>query len=112
MTSNFLSAKRNDLGSNRHMLDLPGPSDYIPDITKDFDQNREAGDKKPFGVNVKRFEGKGLDNGVPGAGTYKLPDSCAVKESKFPHASMRSTVAKGLNQVIGKDNPGIGEYDM
>ena len=24
---------------------------------------------------------------------------------------MRSTVTKGLDQVIGRDNPGIGEYD-
>jgi hypothetical protein len=94
------------------MLDLPGPSDYIPDITKDFDQNKVGGEKNPFGVNVKRFNDKQLDNGVPGAGTYKLLDSCEVKESKFPHASMRSTVKKGLDQVIGRDNPGIGEYDM
>jgi hypothetical protein len=69
------------------------------------------GDKKPFGVNVKRFAEKD-DNGVPGAGTYKLPDSCNLREGKVPHASMRSTVNKGLNQVIGPDNPGIGEYDM
>ena len=69
------------------------------------------GDKKPFGVNVKRFAEKD-DNGVPGPGIYKLPDSCNLREGKVPHASMRSTVNKGLNQVIGPDNPGIGEYDM
>ena len=52
-----------------------------------------------------------MDNGVPGAGTYKLPDSCNVKQSKYEHASMRSTVTKGLNLVKNKNNPGIGEYD-
>jgi len=44
----------------------------------------------PFGVNTGRFIT--TDHGVPGAGTYKLPDSCNVKDSKFMHASMRSTV--------------------
>lgn len=48
---------------------------------------------------------------MPGAGTYKLAGSCNVKQSRHTHASMRSTVKKGLDQVIGKDNPGIGEYD-
>ena len=68
-----------------------------------------GGDKKPFGVNTTRFGND--DNGVPGAGTYKLPDSCRVREHRHTHASMRSTVTKGLDQVIGRDNPGIGEYD-
>ena len=58
------------------MIDLPGPSDYIPDITKDIDMNKDSGEKKPFGVNVKRFDTKVSENGVPGAGTYKLPNSC------------------------------------
>ena len=92
-------------------MDLPGPQDYIPDTTKDLDSKKQGGEKKPFGVNVKRFKQE-RDNGVPGAGTYTLPDSCQIKEQKFAHASMRSGVSKGLDQVMGKDNPGIGEYDM
>lgn len=91
------------------MLDNPGPSEYIPDQTKDLNTSRMGGETKPFGVNTMRF--KTIDHQVPGAGTYKLPDSCKVREEKMPHASNRSTVEKGLDQVIGKLNPGIGEYD-
>lgn len=41
-----------------------------------------------------------------------MPDSCVVGEVNLKHASLRSKVDKGLNyQIIGKDNPGIGEYD-
>ena len=41
-----------------------------------------------------------------------MPDSCVVGEPNHKHASLRSKVEKGLDyQVIGKDNPGIGEYD-
>jgi hypothetical protein len=46
-------------------------------LTSNIGQNLEGGDKKPFGYNRKRFDPD--DNGVPGAGTYKLPDSCVVK---------------------------------
>ena len=44
-----------------------------------------------------------------------MPDSCQVHAPKYTHASVRSTVEKGLTGfndiIIGKDNPGIGEYD-
>jgi len=33
-----------------------------------------SGERRPFGVNTQRW-GKD-ENGVPGAGTYKMPDSC------------------------------------
>lgn len=90
------------------MIDGPGPQDYLADLSKT--QMREGGDKKPFGVNTLRFVT--IDNGVPGAGMYKLPDSCQVKQPKYQMASYRSKVEKGLNDiVIGKNNPGIGEYD-
>jgi hypothetical protein len=56
------------------MIDAPGPQDYVPDLGKSLYTMKEGGDRKPFGVNTMRF-GKD-DNGVPGAGTYKLPDSC------------------------------------
>lgn len=35
---------------------------------------KDEGDKRPFGVNSIRFESD--ETFVPGAGTYKLPDSC------------------------------------
>ena len=61
-------------------------------------------------MNRYRFDGD--ENGVPGAGQYKMPDSCQLREGSLKHASLRSKVDKGLDyQVIGKDNPGIGEYD-
>ena len=95
------------------MIDAPGPQDYIPDISMCHNQLKIGGDRKPFGVNTIRF-GKD-DNGVPGAGTYKLPDSCKVKQPKHELASYRSKVSNGLTGlndiVIGPNNPGIGEYD-
>ena len=43
---------------------------------------------------------------------YNLPESCVVKDPNMVAASNRSKVEKGLNNmVIGKDNPGVGEYD-
>ena len=61
-------------------------------------------------MNRYRFDGD--ENGVPGAGQYKMPDSCQVKENNLNHASLRSKVTKGLdNMIVGKGNPGIGEYD-
>ena len=57
------------------MIDGPGPQDYIPDLG--MTAMRHGGDKMPFGVNTLRFTVP--DFGVPGAGTYKLPDSCVVK---------------------------------
>lgn len=95
------------------MIDSPGPQDYIPDLSKSLYNMKDGGDRKPFGVNTIRF-GKD-DNGVPGAGTYKLPDSCRVNNPKQELASYRSKVQNGLTGradiVIGPDNPGIGEYD-
>lgn len=92
------------------MLETPGPSEYIGDITRDIGKNLAGGDKRPFNVNTNRFGSD--ENGIPGAGTYKLPDSCQVKQPKHTLASYKSTVEKGLNYiVIGPENPGIGEYD-
>jgi hypothetical protein len=73
---------------NKYMIDAPGPQDYIPDLG--INAMKNGGDRKPFGVNTIRF-GKD-DNGVPGAGTYKLPDSCRVKQPKHELASYRSKV--------------------
>jgi hypothetical protein len=107
-TSAFVNSERNNLMLNPMMLTTPGPTEYIADQTKQ-PVHKETGDKRPFGVTSSRF--KTIDHGVPGAGSYKLPDSCSVKFPKYEHASMRSTVTKGLNQVIGPNNPGVGEYD-
>ena len=62
------------------MLETPGPSEYIADMTRDIGKNIQGGERKPFGINTTRF---GSDETfVPGAGTYKLPGSCKVKNPK------------------------------
>lgn len=95
---------------NKFMIDTPGPSEYIADVTKDIGSGRKGGEKRPFGVNTNRFGSD--ENGIPGAGTYKLPDSCQVRQPKHTLASYKSNVEKGLTYiVIGPENPGIGEYD-
>ena len=58
-------------------------------------QKKEEGDKRPFGVNRIRFDKD--DTFVPGACTYKLPDSCKIKDPKYQLASYRSKVEKGLD---------------
>lgn len=78
-------------------------------MTSNIGHNLEGGEKKPFGYNRKRFDPD--DNGVPGAGTYKLADSCVVKAPQVIMASYKSAIVRELDQVIGKNNPGIGEYD-
>ena len=78
ISANFASTARSDNAFNKNMIDMPGPQDYIADLGKTV--IKESGDKKPFGANTIRFAT--IDNGVPGAGTYKLPDSCQVKNSK------------------------------
>jgi len=104
----FVNSERNNITMNRQHLENPGFTEYIPDVTNNLNSYRLSGEKRPFGVNTGRF--LTVDNGVPGAGTYKLPDSCTVKQAKYEHASMRSTVTKGLHLVQNK-HPGIGEYD-
>ena len=110
LTQNFKSMPRTDLNINPMQLDLPGPSDYAYDQSKSKHEGKnEGGNNRPFGTNIQRFTT--VDNGVPGAGTYKLPDSVVVKNPKMISASNKSNVEKSWDIVIGKDNPGIGEYD-
>ena len=50
---------------------------------------------------------------APGPGTYKLKDSCQVREPKHIGATYRSKVDRDFEKhIIGKSNPGIGEYDL
>lgn len=49
---------------------------------------------------------------MPGAGTYELPSSVQIKNPKQLQPSFKSGAERTLDHlVIGKDNPGIGEYD-
>lgn len=63
-----------------------------------------------FAVKSIRF---GKDDTVsPGPAAYSLPDSCQVRNSKIKMASYQSSTERDLKNIIGKDNPGIGAYDI
>lgn len=70
---------------------------------------RKGAEKRPFDVKEKRFITPAND--VPGAGTYKLPSTLEIKDEARPLASYVSATEKGWDIVVGRDNPGIGEYD-
>jgi len=66
----------------KHLLPNPGPQEYTANQAESkIAAKKEEGEKRPFGVNAGRFSGD--ETAVPGAGTYKLPDSCQVKDSKY-----------------------------
>ncbi len=69
-------------------------------------------DKSPVFANKQtRFDKD--DTLPPGPGTYKLHDSCSVRDPKLVVASYKSGTVRELGDHIrGKDNPGIGEYDL
>lgn len=69
----------------------------------------DKGSKHPFAVNEKRFLRQ--DHNVPGAGAYELPSAIHVKNPKQLMPSYKSSLDRSLDLVVGKDNPGIGEYD-
>jgi hypothetical protein len=48
---------------------------------------------------------------VPGAGSYNHPDTVVVKNKNLQHANFKSKADKGLDLIIGKGNPGVGEYE-
>ena len=63
--------------------------------------------KRPFGFNERRFQT--IDQGIPGAGKYEAKSS--FKLDQKPSAIFKTKIGVELDMVIGKDNPGIGEYD-
>lgn len=96
MSFAFRSQERTDTNTMKHMVNNPSCLDYMKDQTKsNFGSGVHDGERRPFGVNRHRFDPD--DNGVPGAGTYKMPDSCQIKEPGYTHASCRSKVDKGLD---------------
>ena len=66
--------------SNAGGLGLLGAGSMYPEVLRKHIQKCKKATNKPFGVNRHRFDKD--DNGIPGAGTYKLPDSCQVKQPK------------------------------
>ena len=60
-------------------------------------------------MKAKRFD---KDETIsPGPAAYKLPDSCQVKNPQIKMASYRSEADRDLNFIVGKDNPGVGQYN-
>lgn len=88
--------------------DLPGPADYAGSVVKESPKKKGYG--RPFAVNERRFQT--IDHtSAPPVGTYEYPSSLVVKEPRLPAASMRSGAPRAPAEIIGKDNPGVGEYD-
>jgi hypothetical protein len=82
LTSNFTSKKRTDTTIIPHMIPLPGPQEYNVNQAESLIAAKKVeGEKRPFGVNTQRWDGD--ETIAPGAGTYKLPDSCQVKDAKY-----------------------------
>ena len=63
-----------------------------------------------FAVKSIRF---GKDDTIsPGPAAYRLPDSCQVRNSKIKMASYQSSTERDLKHIIGRDNPGVGAYNV
>jgi hypothetical protein len=103
-TSNFKGAGRI---ITRNEDPLPGPGSYLKDLP--INKNREPGNEHPFAFNEKRFITE--DREVPGPGAYKQPDSVKVHLPNKQFSVFKSTATKETEIVIGRDNPGTGEYD-
>ena len=74
-------------------------------VTNKKDKSSNFASKKP------RFDKD--DTLPPGPGQYKLHDACQIREPKHCAASYRSTTKRELgNHILGKKNPGIGQYDL
>lgn len=95
LSNAFKGMERDDIQILKHIMNSPDCHKYQPDLNSTLDAQKFTGEKRPFGVNTSRFAS--VDLGIPGAGTYNLPDSCKIKDPKYLHASMRSTVTKGLD---------------
>ena len=106
-----MSSQRTNLNINKEALSNPSAVDYAKDQAEsNFVKGRNEGAKHPFGNNETRWPQH--ESTGPEGGQYKLPESCNVHQPNHVSAYNRSKVQRDLNQVVGKDNPGVGEYDM
>lgn len=105
-SANFLASKRVPLHDN--IEDLPGPQEYDTNQTI-FKNKRKSGKGKPFNLKEKRF--RTVDQNVPGAGAYSVPSTIQVADPERANASYISNIDKSWDIVVGRDNPGIGEYN-
>lgn len=108
----FLGPSRNSATQfkDREQSSMPGPQDYGLDHTKAASAAKHnKGTKHPFQFNEKRFLTN--DKRIPGVGQYNLPDAIEIKNPKQPMPSYKSNQERTLDLVIGRENPGVGEYD-
>lgn len=95
---------------------MPGPGDYTGEqirqtIARRLREKKINKDKAmQFAVKAKRFDKD--DTISPGPAAYKLPDSCQVRNPTIKMASYQSATERDLKFIIGKENPGIGAYNI
>ena len=93
----------------------PAPGQYSKQqlhctLTQSLDANKDSKSPQFVDKNV-RF---GKDDTIsPGPGSYRLPESCQIKQPKYKVASYRSRTKRELgNHILNKNNPGIGSYNL
>lgn len=123
-------------------FDLPGPGEYTNEamhnaLSAKLKEKNNFHGKQAFGVNRKRFDKS--DTLPPGPGQYLKADvevgvmhkpgektmktdegpkhfvvssACNINGIKGELASYKSTTARELNIVIGKNNPGVGAFNI
>jgi len=111
----FKARKRPFMINEEKSIEMPAPGQYSKQqLNNTFSHTMSVSKKQrspQFADKKRRF---GTDDTiVPGPGTYKAPDSCQVRQPKHVVASYRSTTKRELgNHILGKHNPGIGQYDL
>lgn len=103
-TNTFKAPGRDKLNK---IEETPGPQTYKSASLDPLP--KQSGNGRPFIFNEKRFTS--VDNEVPGAGSYNVADSIKVVDANKQSAVFKSKAEKTMDIVIGKDNPGIGQYN-
>ena len=97
-------------------FEMPGPGDYTGEQIKNTVakriQERKINKDKAMQFAVKAIRFNKDDTISPGPATYSLPDSCQVKNPKNKIASYQSSTERELKHIVGKDNPGVGAYNV
>lgn len=120
---------------------FPGPGEYLDgaknSLSQSISQKRNAHSNNSFGANQKRFDKD--DTLPPGPGTYMQselevgvkhkpgkrslktkdgPKHTVIKSSvnsiglKGENGCFKSTTKRELDHLIGKDNPGVGQFNI
>ena len=98
------------------VFDMPGPGDYTGEQFRETvakrinDKKINKGNQMQFAVKAIRFGNH--DTISPGPATYNLHSACQVKNPKIKMASYQSSTERDLKHIVGKDNPGVGAYNI